>query len=333
MRRMFERRTYRQLKEAHEHAKPIIKTNQKIAVFGPISSGKTRLASALTGDPIAKTEKTIGTLYFKGRSTETVNLDFWDISGDAKYESLWPLYLRGSNQVILTFDSANSKSFNQVETYYAKIKKYAPDAKIILIGMNSKPDKAPKISEEKIKEFIKEHPISSYQLIDAGTKVNNSDDLHNLLIKNAEPQIEEESTSVLEAKQFAKDSIDILREAADSNGKYSETILSICKILEGALTSENMNEYMAYNHELLKEKIGDLRYAPSSLYSTACNTIMSVLVCCAILSTAFIAFYWLDPILKENYAQKGDYFLFSSGKMQKAQEALHKTNAVRYKQG
>lgn len=334
MRRMFERRTYQKLKEDRVRSNPLKKNHQKIAIFGPSASGKTRLSCALTGDPSAKTQETIGSTYFRGGSIKTAFLDFWDIGGSERFETLWPMYLRSSDQVVLTFDSSDPKSFAQLDKYCVKIQEHAPKAEIVLVGMNPKPDEAPKVSEELVKKFMKKYNIHSYKIIDAGAELK-VEDLQNLLIENSQPKIQEESKNVVEAKQLAKDSIDFLRDVAYSNEEYTDTVLHICKILEDALVSENMNYYMAFNRDLLADELECLRYAPSSLYSTARNTVATVLVCCAILATAFIALHWLNEVLKENYAQKGDYFLFStSGAKQQAQEAQHKTESViRQKKG
>ena len=329
MRRMFEeRRTYKQLKSERDAHKSPKRTHQKIAVFGPSHSGKSRLVQNLLGNPKIQTSETIGASYHKDESRAHTILEFWDIGGAKRFGYLWPMYLRNAQQIILTFDSSDAESFAQLDDYYAEIEKYAPKAKIVLVGINLHPEETPEVSSDMIQTFQKKHPIFSYLSMEGEEELNVSE-LHEHLIKHAQPKDHKEINAVVEAKELANDSIQSLRALAEDNKEYSEVILFICKTLEGALLSDNMNYYMAYNKDLLQEYLENLRYAPSSLYSTVCNTIITVLVCFSIIATAFIALHWINAILKENYAKKGDHFLFSTlGAKQQAQEAQHKTQDV-----
>ena len=329
MRKLFEkRRTYKQIRAEHIEDQLPHKINKKIAIFGPTKAGKTSLVHHLVGKPTGQPAETIGASYYKDSSHERIAFDYWDIGGSKRYEGLWPMYLRNADQVILTFDSSDLESFEQLNDYLEFAEKSAPKAKIVLVGINHNPEETPKISSEMIKAFKKKHHIFSYHAIEAGEKWD-VQDLYNHLMKQAQPNVHADSSTVEQAKELANDSIQTLRSLAETHSRYKKIILSTCDILEGALVAKNINAHLSYNQDLLQEHLENLRYAPSSLYSTAYNTFITVLVCCAVLSTAFIALHWLKAILKENYAQKGDHFLFStSGAKQQMQEAQHKTEDI-----
>lgn len=332
MRKLFQHRSYRQLKDDHTERHAPRRIQQKVVIFGPSLTGKTRLANALAGNSKIKTEPTIGASYFKNEKTKNTFLEIWDLGGAERFKALWSLYLRGTNQVVLTFDSANSVSFAQLEKYCKCIKNHAAKAQIVLVGINQKPDEEPQVTDEVIKKFMKKHAIHSYQALEAGEELK-AEELYAHLINKAQPVIPKEAEHIVNAKEIAKQSIDFLRDLALNEEGYAQYIQSICNILEDALVSDNINYYMAFNHELLTEQLESLRYAPSSLYSTVYNTIATVLVCCAVISTAFIAAHWMNKILKENYAKTGDYLLFStSGAKQQAQQAWHDTESITRRQ-
>ena len=325
MKRMFEQRSYQELKSEDEarKEKPIY---SKVSLFGPSGSGKTRLARALLGAPGSeKTESTIGCSYYEDNADKHVKLQLWDIGGAERIESLWRMYLRGCEQVVLTFDSEDAASFADLGHYYDKIHKFALDAKVVLVGTYQNGVAA--VSDEAIQAFMREHAIQECYPID----VNNEDDVHTLrclLFEQSQPKPILESSALVQAKELAKESIEMLRSLMiTESDENAAAIQFICKILDDALLSSNLNSYFNLNADLLQEYLEKLRYSGSSLYSTAYNAVATVLVCGAILATGFVAFHWLNKILKENYATKGDYLLFStSGAKQLAQEALHKTS-------
>lgn len=324
MGRMFAKSGYQQLKSDNEtkNAKTVY---QKVIFFGPSGSGKTRIARALSGDlGTTQTEPTIGGSYFEDNTDKKVRLQLWDVGGSKRFEPYWHLYLRGSQQVVLTFDTEDKKSFAALSHYCDKIHRFAPDANIVLVGVQNT---ASVIDERAIQLFMGKHAIQHYYHVNP----SNSEEiktLHDHIVAQAEPKPIPEADAVIQAKELAKDSIDLLRGLAlNETDQNSEIIRSICNILENALLSENLSSYFDCNASLLEDHLEQLRYARSSLYSTACNTVTAVLVCCAILTTGFVALYWLNKVFKENYEQKGHSLLFStSGAKQLAQEAMHKTS-------
>ena len=324
MTRLFGNSSYQKLKEEDDiqHTTTVY---SKVVLFGPSGSGKTRVARALSGGSLEEiTEATIGCTYLEDKKTKNVHLQLWDVGSAERFSSIWPMYLRGAQQLILTFDQNNQASFDELSYFCDKIKQYAPNAKLILAGVQ--PNSESVVTEQAIHTFMKQHDIQQYYPVDPKNSEQVAN-LHNGLVANAKPQPVVESESTLQAKEVAKESIELLRTlASKESDEHFQIIQSICKLLDKALLSENVTHYFSINTPLIEDQLTQLRYASSSLYSSACNAITTVLVCCTILATGFTALFWLYKVLKDNLEQKGNAFLFStSGAKQLAQEATHKT--------
>ena len=63
-------------------------------------------------------------------------LELWDTSGQERYHSLPPIYYRGSNGVILTYDITNRQSFDRLrDVWYTDVCQYSSnETQCILIG-------------------------------------------------------------------------------------------------------------------------------------------------------------------------------------------------------
>lgn len=330
MGKMFERRSYQQLKNEDEAANPKRVRHEKIAIFGPCEAGKTSLARALAAASLVNpTEPTVGAQYIQTKEMRNTILQIWDLSGAERYEEFWPMYLRASKQVLLVFDDHDEDAFADLEHYINAIQQYAPNACIVLVGIYHGSQEEPGVSQQTIARFVQDHNIQDYHNIVVTDGVD-VDKLRNTLIDQSvlawEKHHPPESIEALKAKELAKMCIEQLRNLASTENEQNVgTIKKLCQLLDKALLSENMDSYFAYHHELIKEQLDELRYAKSSLYSTAYNVVATVIVCCVIVATGFVACYWLQDILQKNYETKGDYLLFSSsGAKQKGKEAIHK---------
>ena len=82
---------------------------------------------------------TIGTEYklhsiYPDSNTE-VNLDVWDTAGSEKYKSITKQYYRDAHGIILIYDIANRKSFNNLNNWIEDIKDNSiKDCQIVIVG-------------------------------------------------------------------------------------------------------------------------------------------------------------------------------------------------------
>jgi len=135
---------YHKIKERDEPVR-----YQKVAICGSERVGKTQLCNLLTNTTPSDAEytPTIGTNY-----QEYQNLHLWDMGGAERFQSLWPMYLRGSQQVLLTFNKAHKRSFEDLKEHLATIRKTTPSANIILVSTHES-QSASKVSSEEIQGF------------------------------------------------------------------------------------------------------------------------------------------------------------------------------------
>ncbi len=317
-------KTYAALKQQRNPPSAVTET---VAVFGPMSTGKTRLTRALTENPAIETTPTSGIILYPYH-TQTVVFDVHDIGGAKRFKVLWHSYLKPMQHILLVFN--NDSSFYNLEEYIAVIHNTAPNANITLVYLKEENlNLAPVIFDEKIQGFMKKHAIADYRsgCVDDPFYI---DSLRTHLLETALKDIPQESQGVINAKEAAKTHINALYDlAALENTHTANTVRALCAHLDNILLSAQPNLYLEENQALIKEHLETLQYTQSSLCSSALNITAMILVCAAAVATLGIASIWLSDLLKKNYDTKGDYFLFSTkGEKQRAQETLHQTKAT-----
>lgn len=317
-------KTYAALKQQRNPPSAMAKT---VAVFGPMSTGKTRLTRALTENTSIETTPTSGMILYPYH-THRVVFDVHDIGGARRFKVLWHSYLKPMHHILLVFN--DDSSFYNLEEYIAVIHNTAPNADITLVHLKEENlNLAPVIFNEKIQGFMKKHAITAYRsgFVDDPFYIDN---LRTHLIETALKGIPQESQGVINAKEAAKIHINALYDLATLEPTHTaDAVRALCAHLDNILLSAQPNLYLAENEALIKEHLETLQYTQSSLFSSALNITAMILVCAAAVATLGIASIWLADLLKKNHDTKGDYFLFSTkGEKQRAQETLHQTKAT-----
>ncbi len=88
-------------------------------------------------------------------------LVIWDTAGQEKFRSISTSFLRGSHVVLLCFALDDPLSFSDIEKEWLPlIKTWAPNSKIILLGLKS--DRPSKIEYEEIKELCDRNTIEIF---------------------------------------------------------------------------------------------------------------------------------------------------------------------------
>jgi Ras-related protein Rab-6A len=132
----------------------------KVIVVGPSQAGKTSLIRRFVeGQFIPDTKATIGVdFYIKNVETDfdTLTLQIWDTGGEERFKEILPDYVNGSAAVILAFDATNSNSFQVLNDFMQSISQYLPKD-VVYYLVACKIDLPAKISESKMKEFIKSY--------------------------------------------------------------------------------------------------------------------------------------------------------------------------------
>lgn len=133
----------------------------KIVLIGDEGVGKTSLVYRLhhgTFNPYMPT--TIGALYMKQTirvDGVDVDLHFWDTAGQARFNVLLPMFVRGAKVVLVCFDSP---TIDVVQKHLDNIDLIEPTVRIILVM--TKIDQASFRDVEKMEEYALEKDLSIF---------------------------------------------------------------------------------------------------------------------------------------------------------------------------
>ena len=112
----------------------------KITLVGASSVGKTALINQYINHTfLDNTITTIGSDKFS--RIETINdievkLNVWDTAGQERFRSLSPMFLKGSNIVILVYDITNQLSFDELRNYWVILVKENTNNIILGVAAN-----------------------------------------------------------------------------------------------------------------------------------------------------------------------------------------------------
>ncbi len=143
----------------------------KLVVMGDISVGKSSLLTRYIKNTFDQfNESTIGAAFFtkiiEGESGEKVNLEIWDTAGQERYDSLLPMYYRGSNVIILVFDVNNPNTFENLKKRWLPIVNES-SMKTLFFVVGNKTDLENKVSDEDVTNLIQDYGDIDYFKVSA----------------------------------------------------------------------------------------------------------------------------------------------------------------------
>ena len=114
------------------------KEHHKIVLLGASGVGKSSIAIRYVRDTFFEyNESTIGAAFLtmpvslEGRE---ISLDIWDTAGQERYNSLAPMYYRGSSAAIIVYDITSIETLNQAKRWIREVRGAIDDCPIILVG-------------------------------------------------------------------------------------------------------------------------------------------------------------------------------------------------------
>lgn len=117
--------------------------NQKVVFVGEASVGKTALVARFVTDAFQpQTTSTVSAAFFSRMIVADVdskhveiNLGIWDTAGQERFQSLAPIYFRGSNAAVLVFDVTDASSFEKAKKWLFCVRRDAdPGCHIVVAG-------------------------------------------------------------------------------------------------------------------------------------------------------------------------------------------------------
>ena len=131
----------------------------KIVTLGNSGVGKTSLVSKFVNNEFNEGEtSTISARNwqkdFSLQNGDNVKLSIWDTGGQERYRSLAPMYYRGAEGVILTYDITRPDSFESTKRWANEVRLNAdPNACIVLVGNKSDFESQRQVSEQVAIEY------------------------------------------------------------------------------------------------------------------------------------------------------------------------------------
>ena len=145
----------------------------KVVLCGPSMVGKTCLCTRYVNGVFARgTKQTIGVDFaLKNVSLEyesdelvpgkEITLQLWDFAGEERFRNVLPLYVGGTQGLLLSFDLSRPETLNELPQWLDVIQPHLDSSvPIILVGMKKDLAKIP--SQEKVNEFIQEYNIDHF---------------------------------------------------------------------------------------------------------------------------------------------------------------------------
>lgn len=172
-------------------------TDIKVTILGNSSVGKTSLTRRIVFDNFeVDTTSTIGAAFCsfnRIHEDHSYNFKMWDTAGQERFKTMVPMYLRGSQIVLMVFDLTDRNSYEDVINFwYNEVKKHQNDAVIILIGnkldlvkldQNNNTQNTRKIRSNEAKYYA---DIQGIKYIECSAKdKDNLDQIVDLMVENA----------------------------------------------------------------------------------------------------------------------------------------------------
>lgn len=135
----------------------------KVVFLGDAGVGKSSVVMRYVNDEFNDIqESTIGAAFFtKNHSIDSntdISLQIWDTAGQERYQSLAPMYYRGSQLIIIVFDVTSRHSFIRADRMLTETMKRCENSLICLIG--NKCDVSDReIQDSEIQEYVRSRNI------------------------------------------------------------------------------------------------------------------------------------------------------------------------------
>jgi small GTP-binding protein len=98
----------------------------------------------------------IKTLQYKNK---VVKHQIWDTAGQDRFRSITYSYYRGANIIILCFDTTDYRTFQNIEFWINEVSRYAPDTKLLLVGLKSDLETKKQVADDEVRELCERYDM------------------------------------------------------------------------------------------------------------------------------------------------------------------------------
>eukprot|EP00041_Stephanoeca_diplocostata_P013542 m.237560 g.237560 ORF g.237560 m.237560 type:complete len:232 (+) comp19373_c0_seq2:355-1050(+) len=132
----------------------------KLCLVGDISAGKTSLLMRFSKNQFEKKHSaTVGAMFLDVQKIYTsvsgsipMRFNIWDTAGEERFRGLVPMYLRGSDAVIVVYDATKHSSIDELEYWVKEVRTRSSKNVAIVIAAN-KNDLPNKVNAKEAKAY------------------------------------------------------------------------------------------------------------------------------------------------------------------------------------
>ena len=96
--------------------------------------------------------------------SKKIKIQLWDTTGQERFRTIAPLYLRGSHGIVLVYDITNKQSFENIREYKSQIDRAKPrEAIVMMVGNKCHLKDHRQVSIEEGKELAEEFGIKFFE--------------------------------------------------------------------------------------------------------------------------------------------------------------------------
>ncbi|KAH9258681.1 hypothetical protein BASA81_003183 [Batrachochytrium salamandrivorans] len=156
--------------------KPTYEQNLKLLLLGDSGVGKTSLMMRFTDQTFSSTFVSTVGIDFKYKNIQlsdpvltggkpvNLRLELWDTAGQERFKSITASYLRGAQGILICYDIADRKSFQQVDVWIQDIHQFADvAANLVLVGTKSDLTSTRQVSEQEGRALADAHGILFFE--------------------------------------------------------------------------------------------------------------------------------------------------------------------------
>lgn len=113
----------------------------KLVMLGDLGVGKSSLVNRFANEKFYENQdSTIGASFFArtisisdNSEDYAVKFEIWDTAGQERYNSILPIYYRGSSAIVIVYDITNMNSFNRAKTWVNEFQNQNQNGIIMLV--------------------------------------------------------------------------------------------------------------------------------------------------------------------------------------------------------
>jgi len=141
----------------------------KVVILGHLSVGKSSLITRFVeGKFTDRAEATVGVSFLTQNvllEKHTIIMDIWDTAGQERYNSLVPMYYKGSDAAIVVFDITSEQSFSKAEYWITELQTQTKTKQMLIVLAGNKVDMEDerRVSTENAKKLADDNGILYFE--------------------------------------------------------------------------------------------------------------------------------------------------------------------------